>query len=132
MVEQTVCYAGVAYQLMEEPIHKLEDLEYDRVFHYYDGPLTFTMRAKDTGQVYFFNYVDYSDVWDLYIQVPISEGTNLKLKGEQLSINELLREHQGSTIYYILSEQDKVTYLKRDEPIPKEHFSNTEEVLKEF
>lgn len=117
---------------MEEPVHKIDDLEYDRVFNYYDVPLTFTMRAKDTGQLYFFNYVDYSDEWDLYIQVPISEETNLKLKGEQLSINELLRGNQGSTIYYILSGQDKVTYLKRDEPIPKEHFSNTEEVLKEF
>ena len=127
MVEQTVCYEGVTYQLMEEPVHKLDDLEYVRVFHYYDVPLTFTMRAKDTGQLYFFNYVDYSDGWNLYIQVPITEDAYNRFVNGELTINGLLRGVEGQAVHYILSGGNTLQYLKREVGIPQAHYTERED-----
>lgn len=50
---------------LDEQLYNEDSVEIQRIYHYFDTPITYSSKDTETGQVYFNTLVDYIDGRDL-------------------------------------------------------------------
>lgn len=115
---------------LDEQLYNEDNVEIERIYHYYDLPITYSSRDIETGQLYFNNLVDHIDGRDLYMIVPITEDLLQQLNESKLSINELYRQVGDQVIYYVLSGLIYIQYYQSQRDslgVPDEYYNASED-----
>ena len=115
---------------LDDQLYNEDNVEIERIYHYYDSPITYSSRDIETGQLYFNNLVDHIDGRDLYMIVPITEDLLQQLNESKLSINELYRQVGDQVIYYVVSGFNFIQYYQSQRDslgVPDEYYNASED-----
>lgn len=115
---------------LDDQQYNEDNVQIERIYHYYDSPITYSSRDIETGQLYFNNLVDLIDGRDLHMIVPITEDLLQQLNESKLSINELYRQVGDRVIYYVLSGHNFIQYYQSHEDslgVPDEYYNTSED-----
>ena len=115
---------------LDEQHYNEDNVEIERIYHYYDSPITYSSRDTESGQLYFNNLVDHFDGRDLYMIVPITEDLLQQLNESKLRLNELYRQVGDQVIYYILIELNITQYYQSHGDslgVPDEYYHESED-----
>lgn len=115
---------------LDEQQYNDDNVEIERIYHYYDSPITYSSRDIETGQLYFNNLVDHIDGRDLHMIVPITEDLLQQLNESKISINELYRQVGDRVIYYVLSDLNFIQYYQSQRDslgVPDEYYNASED-----
>lgn len=115
---------------LDEQLYNEDSVEIQRIYHYFDTPITYSSKDTETGQVYFNTLVDYIDGRDLYMIVPITEDLLHQLNESKLSINELYRQVGDQVIYYVVSGLNFIQYYQSQRDslgVPDEYYNAGED-----
>ena len=117
---------------LDEQHYNEDNVDIERIYHYYDSPITYSSRDIETGQLYFNNLVERIDERDLHMIVPITEDLLHQLNESKLSLNELYRQVGDQVIYYILIELNLTQYYQSHGDslgVPDEYYHESEDCL---